>query len=121
MVDAPPAPLKLSHLSLAVGDLDVAHAFYRDVMGLQTERHDDAVHVRWPDFLFILEAAPPAERAKFHFGFRVESPEDVDKWNERFRAAGAHILAGPSNRDGDRALFVTDPDNYTIEIFYEPA
>ena len=121
MVHTTPAPLRLSHLSLGVTDLDVAHAFYRDVMGLPTERRDDSVCVRWPDFLFILETAPPAERSKFHFGFRVESPEEVDKWNERFRAAGTRILAGPSNRDGDRALFVADPDNYTIEIFFEPS
>ena len=118
MVDT--LPLKLSHLSLGVTDLDIVHAFYRDVMGLTTERKGDTVLVRWPDFLFILEAAPPTERSKFHFGFRVETPGEVDKWYERFKASGTRILAGPSNRDGDRALFVADPDNYTIEIFYEP-
>lgn len=121
MVNVAPAPLRLSHLSLCVTDLDIAHAFYRDVMGLQTEREGETVKVRWPDFLFILEAAPPSERSKFHFGFRVDSPEDVDRWEERFRASGTRILAGPSNRDGGRALFLADPDHYTIEIFYESA
>ena len=114
------AQLRFSHLSLGVADLDVSEHFYRDVLGLPTQRVDDHLEVRWSDFLLIFAASPPAGRGKFHFGFRVDKLEDVDVWAARLRANNIDLVVGPSeNRDGVRQLYCIDPDDYQVEIYAE--
>ena len=111
--------MKISHLSLGVTDLNASEAFYRDVLGLPTQRHGEDVRVEWPDFSLLLTERPPADRSKFHFGFRVGSEPEVDAWAERLRSHHAQIIAGPASNDGTRQLFFLDPDQYVIEIYAE--
>lgn len=113
------ATLRLSHLSLGVNNLDVSEAFYRDVLCLETRRQGDDVVVRWANFLLILSQRPPTTRAKFHIGFRVDSPQEVDAWAERIRNAGVNIMSGPFGTDNARQLFFIDPDDYELEIYSE--
>lgn len=113
--------MRISHLSLGVADIGASEAFYRDVLGLDTKREGEDVRVAWPDFLFILTERPPADRGKFHFGFRVEDASQVDAWAERLRANGVQIIAGPSGENGSRQLFFLDPDDYVIEIYANPS
>ena len=114
-----PARLRFTHLSLGVSSLDASERFYRDVLGLHTQRVDDHVEVRWEDFLLIFTLSPPAGRGKFHFGFRVDRPEEVDAWAARVRTAGVEIVTGPTQQDGLRQLYFIDPDDYKIEIYSE--
>jgi catechol 2,3-dioxygenase-like lactoylglutathione lyase family enzyme len=110
--------LRLTHLSLGVSNVAVSERFYRDVLGLPTEHVDDHVEIRWSDdFLLILTPSPPAGRAKFHFGFRVGTPEEVDAWAARLRDRGVDIVTGPSSSNGLRQLYCIDPDDYQIEIY----
>jgi catechol 2,3-dioxygenase-like lactoylglutathione lyase family enzyme len=111
--------VKISHLSLGVGNLAESEKFYRDVLGLPAQREGEDVYVRWPDFLLVLTEKPPAARGKFHFGFRVNSNSEVDDWANRLRSQGVQIVAGPATHDGTRQLFFLDPDQYEIEIFSE--
>ena len=111
-------PLKISHLSLGVSDVDVSERFYHDALGLSTVRDGDEVFVRWPDgFVLVLTPNPPAARSKSHFGFNVAAREEVDVWAVRIKEHGGEIITGPADRDGGRVLFFLDPDNYVIEIF----
>lgn len=109
--------MKISHLSLGVSDLAASEKFYRDVLGLATERDGDDVRVEWPDFLLVLSEKPPADRSKFHFGFRVGSGAEVDTWAERLRSNSVQIISGPAGEDGARQLFFLDPDQYVVEIY----
>lgn len=111
--------LELRHLSLGVNDTERSEAFYRDVLGLPTQHLGDDIHVRWDGFLLVLQKSPPSDRAKFHFGFRVDRPEAVDAWAERLRAAQIEIMSGPFQTGSLRQLFFVDPDNYRIEIYAE--
>ena len=113
------ATLRLAHLSLGVTDIDVSERFYRDVLRLETKRDGDRVVVRWGDFALILIQRPPATRAKFHVGFRVDSPEEVDSWSQRIQDAGVNIFSGPSSDGSSRRLYFIDPDDYEIEIYSE--
>ena len=98
-------------LTLGVNDIDATERFYRDVLGVATVRHGDAVRIAFGDFTLVFEHAPPTERAKFELGLRVPDTAALETMAER---VGAATYA----RDGGgRALFVTDPDHYTIEIF----
>mgnify|MGYP001168851054 CR=1 FL=1 len=111
--------MKISHISLGVGDLDRSEKFYRDVLGLPVERNGSDAFVRWPDFLLVLSENPPAGRGKMHFGFRVESKAEVDAWAARLRTSGAQIVAGPATHGETHQLFLLDPDDYEIEIYAE--
>src|ERR1700676_4766950 len=98
-------------LTLGVNDIDATERFYRDVLGVATVRHGDAVRIAFGDFTLVFEHAPPTERAKFELALRVLDPGALE-----VIAGGAG--AKTYDRDGGgRALFVTDPDHYTIEVF----
>ena len=100
-----------AQLTLGVSEIDATERFYRDVLGLEMVRLGDAVRITFGDFTLVFEHAPPTERAKFELGLRVPDMASLDAIAAR---AGATIY----DRDGGgRALFVTDPDHYTIEIF----
>ena len=113
------ATLRLAHLNLGVNDLDVSERFYRDVLRLHTKREEEQVVVRWGDFSLILIQRPPTTRAKFQFGFRVDSPQEVDNWAKRIQEAGVNIFSGPSGEGRERRLYFIDPDDYEIEIYTE--
>lgn len=111
-------PLHPSHLSLGVSDLDNSERFYREVLGFEPQRVDGDLHIRCERFHIVLTESPPAGRAKFHFGFKVETPDEVDAWAVHAKAHGARTDQ-PHNRDGGRVVFVNDPDDYVIEIYSE--
>ena len=100
-----------AELTLGVADIDATECFYRDVVGVDTVRHGDAVRIAFGEFTLVFEHAPPTTRAKFELGLRVRDGAALDVIAKR---VGAATYA----RDGGgRALFITDPDHYTIEIF----
>ena len=100
-----------AQLTLGVADLDATERFYRDVIGVTPSRHGDAVRFTFGEFTIVFEHAPPTERAKFELGLRVIDAATLEAIAAR---AGTAIY----DRDGGgRALFVMDPDHYTIEIF----
>jgi catechol 2,3-dioxygenase-like lactoylglutathione lyase family enzyme len=100
-----------AQLTLGVSDIDVTERFYRDVLGVEMIRHGDAVRIAFGEFTLVFEHAPPTERAKFELGLRVPDAATLDAIAKR---AG---VATYDRDGGGRALFVTDPDHYTIEIF----
>ena len=110
--------LRPSHLSLGVSDIASSERFYREALGLPTRRVNKEVYIDLPDFLIVLSESPPAARSKFHFGFRVDSASEVDAWAQRAKAFGARSQM-PHDRDGGRAVFINDPDDYVIEIYCE--
>lgn len=111
--------LRLTNLSLGVSDIARSERFYGETLGLTTKRIDDRVEIRWNDFLLILTASPPAGRGKFHFGFRVDTAEEVNAWATRLREHGVEIVVGPSSDNGRTQLFFIDPDDYQLSIYSE--
>ncbi len=100
-----------AELTLGVNDIDVTERFYRETLGVELVRHGDSVRIRFGEFTLVFEHAPPTTRAKFELGLRVRDGTSLD-------AIAKRVGAATYDRDGGgRALFVTDPDHYTIEIF----
>ncbi|MDB5028629.1 MAG: putative Glyoxalase/bleomycin resistance protein/dioxygenase [Candidatus Eremiobacteraeota bacterium] len=97
-------------LTLGVSDIDATERFYRDVVGFEMVRHGDSVRIEMGTFTLVFEHAPPTERAKFELGLRVADGATLD-------AIAQRVGTATYDRDGGRALFITDPDHYTIEIF----
>ena len=112
----------IDHVSLPVDDLERSTAFYRNVLGLREDVREEgfALFRCGTDLLALMERHPGGPQAvHLHFGFRVDSPREVDRWAERLLDHGVHITQGPEDRDDGRAVYFLDPDGFELEIFYE--
>ncbi len=134
-------------ITLAVGDLDRALAFYRDGLGFQTEGLIGAEFAATPavpggatavfhlggglmlsvyprselakDALVPLTAAKPGE---FSIGHVVASRDEVDEVIAQARAAGATVTDPPHDRPwGIYSGYFQDPDSHLWEIIWNPA
>ncbi|SVC98276.1 uncharacterized protein METZ01_LOCUS351130, partial [marine metagenome] len=115
----------LSHISLSVNDPEVSLAFYTALFGVR-EYFRDANYI---------QALGPGEHDVLaferrddhglsggihHFGFRLTSPDGIESAIEKAKAVGATILRHGEHRPGEPYLYISDPDGYEIEIWYEP-
>ena len=118
----------LTHVALAVANLERTIAFYRKHVKLHVvhDRNDDGVRVVWlseraeqPDFVLVLFEAgsAPGRGCLQHLGFAVASRDEVDAAAAVARADGvlgmAPIYAGPIV---GYFCIVLDPDGNQIEF-----
>jgi catechol 2,3-dioxygenase-like lactoylglutathione lyase family enzyme len=115
----------LTHISLAVRDPERSLRFYTEVFGVREYyRDDDQIQALGPgphDVIAFERSESTAGQAGgiTHFGFRLTRPADIDRAVAEVEAAGGRIL-----RQGEFAprcpyAYVTDPDGYEIEIWFE--
>jgi catechol 2,3-dioxygenase-like lactoylglutathione lyase family enzyme len=90
----------LTHVALAVRDVDRASAFYRTVFGaVEVYRQDGFVQMQTPgtrdDLVFEKRATNAGESGGIaHFGFRLQDPKDIDAAASAVKKAGGTIRAG---------------------------
>ena len=58
-------------------------------------------------------------RHHLHFGFRLRAPAHSDEAVRQAEAAGATILRRGEFGPGLPYVYFTDPDGYTIEVWFE--
>ena len=115
----------LTHIALAVRDLDRSSNFYAAALGAREYyRDDEMVMMTGPGEHDILglELAPGkagVEGGIRHFGFRLTAPEARDGLVDLLVAAGGELIERAVFDDGSPFARVNDPDGYTIEIWYE--
>ena len=115
----------LSHVALAVTDLDRTLAFYRSVFGVKEYFRDETtVQVLGPGPFDVLafEKRPTGAGAPggiIHFGFRLKRPEDIDIAVAAVENAGGTLSSRGEFAPGLPYAFVHDPDGYEIEIWFE--
>jgi catechol 2,3-dioxygenase-like lactoylglutathione lyase family enzyme len=115
----------LTHIALAVRDVDRSSRFYQQVFGAaEVYRQDGFAQLQTPGTrdAIVLEEAP--ERAGrggglAHFGFRLISPDDIDGARTAVAEAGGVIREHGEFAPGEPYLFALDPDGYEFEIWYE--
>jgi len=120
-------PTGINHITLRVNDIDRSQHFYGKVLGFKLEKkmgRSMAVYRIGGDSLVIVEAETSYDRDSRdyrvdHFGFFVDSPEDVNEMTNYLRENEVTILSGPANRKNGRFVFISDPDGNMIEIFSE--
>ena len=115
----------LNHITLRVNNIAKAEEFYSEILGFEVEKklgRSMTVYRIGKDTLVLVEAETEYEPTSKdyrvdHFGFFVDTPEEVDKYAEFFQEKEVTILSGPSNRKTGRFIFISDPDGNMIEIF----
>lgn len=120
-------PTGINHITLRVNDIDRSQHFYGKILGFKLEKkmgRSMAVYRIGGDSLVIVEAETSYDRDSRdyrvdHFGFFVDSPEDVNEMTNYLRENEVTILSGPANRKNGRFVFISDPDGNMIEIFSE--
>ena len=129
-------PSGILESALYCDDLDLAEAFYGEVLGLERIAKAEGRHVFFRCGagvlrLFDPEAtkAPPAPDARLpvpphgtrgegHLCFRAEADE-IERWKARLEAAGIAIEAEFEWPQGGRSIYFRDPAGNSIE-FAEP-
>ena len=116
----------LTHLHLAVRDLDQSLRFYQGVFGMQElfREGEGMVFLRTPgaaDTVTLRRSASSNDRPGDgggigHFGFRLVDEEDLDRAIEEVERAGGRLIRRGEHPDGQPFAYVTDPDGYMIEL-----
>ncbi|MGM0506656.1 MAG: VOC family protein [Bacteroidota bacterium] len=124
-----PVPLSgINHITIRVNDIGLARDFYGRVLELEEVRSMGKSMVVYrigqEDTLVIVEAEtsydPNSRDFRVdHFGFYLESNEQVDEMAAYLREQEVTILSGPANRKRGRFLFASDPDGNMLEFFFE--
>ena len=115
----------LTHLAVAVRDVERAAAFYRNVFGaVEVYRQDGFVQLQTPGTrdVLVFEAKPTLAGKSggiAHFGFRLQNPKDIEAAATAVTEAGGVVKEQGEFVPGEPYLFATDPDGYEIEIWFE--
>jgi catechol 2,3-dioxygenase-like lactoylglutathione lyase family enzyme len=115
----------LTHVALAVRDVDRASRFYRQVFGaVEVYRQDGFAQLQTPGSrdVLVLEKKPKAAGKAggiAHFGFRLQNPKDIAAAARAVKRAGGTVKEQGEFVPGEPYLFATDPDGYELEIWYE--
>lgn len=115
----------LTHISLAVRDVERSLRFYRQVFGVEeVYREEGAIQAQTPGSRDVIAFDEDAARAGqvggvAHFGFRLLAPADIDAAVQEVERAGGKVLRRGEFAPGLPFAYVADPDGYEIEIWYE--
>ena len=115
----------LTHIALAVSDLDRAATFYKSVFGsIEIYRSPDFVQLQTPGTrdVLVLQTGKPGVGTSGgieHIGFRLQRAEDIDAAAAAVRAAGGVVREQGEFVPGEPYLFARDPDGYEVEIWFE--
>jgi catechol 2,3-dioxygenase len=113
----------LTHLSIATQDLQRSYAFYRRLLGMQLlSETEKSISLQTPGSrdLLALELRPSIPSGMLHFGFRAKSKEDVLRAAQEAEPAGGTLLKQGEFAPGAYFVYLLDPDQNKIEIWFEP-
>lgn len=115
----------LTHLALAVKDVNRTREFYETVFSMKVMYNADGfLQVTTPGNHDILvfqqkEQVTGSTGDIAHFGFRLKNPEDITELIERITKAGGDIMEKGEFVPGSPYVFFRDPDGYLLEAWYE--
>ncbi|MGM0588793.1 MAG: VOC family protein [Bacteroidota bacterium] len=121
-------PSGINHITIRVNDIEQAEHFYGELLGFELVRKmgkSMAVYrVGKEDTIVLVEAETSYDTSSRdirvdHFGFYLDSPDQVDEMCDYLKENEVTILSGPANRKRGRFVFVSDPDGNMLEFFYE--
>lgn len=121
----------LRHLALVVPNLEACERFYVEVLGMQV------LHRANPDLVYLTcgndnlslgrahvvdNGASNGTPAVDHYGFVVDSVEELQAWYEYLQAQGVTLLDRPFDHgDGARSFHLLDPAGNKVQPIFHPA
>ena len=130
MADAIDPRVDVGHVHLKVSDLERSIAFYRDVLGFELRQRvgDEAAFLAAGGYhhhvgLNTWEShggapPPPGTTGLFHVAFRYPDRRALAVALERLLEHGVR-LTGASDHGVSEALYLRDPDENGIELYYD--
>jgi catechol 2,3-dioxygenase len=124
MSSPPPDIVRSAYVDLVVTDLDRARAFWVDLVGFHvTAEEPDALYLRgYEEFVhhsvvLRVGATPACAR----MGFRVRTPDDLDRAERWYRERGLRVQRVPAGatRGLGPAVRAVDPLGFTVEFVHE--
>ena len=108
----------INHVNITVSDLDKSKKFYCEVFGMEEA-------YRIPHFLFLrcgqdlltLEEGNQTNPEAIHFGFDVNSNDEMNKWKDWLKEKNVGIDNERVDESGV-GIYFRDPDGYTVEIYF---
>ncbi|CAB4938048.1 MAG: catechol 2,3-dioxygenase [Actinobacteria bacterium] len=116
--------MRLSHAEIRVPDLELATAYYTEVLGLyETAREPERVFLKcWDEHQhhsIVLSFAPTYGLE--HFGFKVDEPGDLDRYQARVEAEGIEVRRYTTGEWGPghgEAIRFRIPGGHEMELVY---
>ena len=118
-LDGPTRLRAVNHLTYSVTDKERALRFWEDVLGVkQIPTQVDRAHILWLQLpsgtmVHLIEDADAPSKPSHHGAFEVD---DIDAAARELEANGVEVSPISVRNDGQRALFIHDPDGNRIEI-----
>ncbi len=115
----------LTHIGLAVRDMERSLRFYERLLGVAVLYRDGhSIQVQTPGSHDVIVFEQVRRKAGVsggvsHIGFRLRDARDIEAAVEDAKAAGAKILRRGEFVPGEPYVFVSDPDGYEIELWFE--
>jgi len=116
----------LTHLAIAVHDVDRTMKFYQLVFDMQMMYHENGfIQLTTPGCNDILVFEEKKDRpigqtgGISHFGFRLKNPADMEEIINKVIIAGGTIVDKGEFVPGSPYVFFKDLDGYEVEVWYE--
>ena len=117
----------LTHIALTVQNAERSLRFYQQVFGVVEVYREGAgfIQAQTPgsrDVLVFVEESGHIGKSGgiMHFGFRLTAASDIDAAVHAVEDAGGTLLSQGEFSAGEPYLFFNDPDDYEVEIWFEP-
>lgn len=127
-MNRPSSTAGLRHLALFITNFEDCLHFYQELLGMTVDWQPDADNIYLTSGVDNL--ALHRARASFtasgqqrldHFGFILETPQQVDEWHDFLKSKNVAIKTIPrTHRDGSRSFYCLDPDGNTVQMIYHP-
>jgi len=121
----PVATYGLTHIALAVADVNRAFEFYQSVFGMvAVYRDENFLQAQTPgtrDVLVFERSEQPAVAGGgvAHFGFRLTEPGTIHRAAALVGSAGGTVVEQGEFVPGEPYLFARDRDGHLLEIWFE--
>lgn len=115
----------LAHISLAVRDPERSLRFYETLFGVvEYCRDQESIQAKsaagWEVLAFNRDPDQAGQPGGIgHFGFRLIDAADMAEAREAVVAPGGKVIDEGEHGPGFPYLYISDPDGYEVEIWYE--